>query len=77
VSGRSVSLNWSASGTISNIVLEAGSSPGTSNVAALVLAPAMRSLADNAAPGVYYVRVRATNGCGTSAASNEVTVTVR
>jgi glucose/arabinose dehydrogenase len=77
VSGRSVSLTWSASGTISNIVLEAGSSPGTSNVAALVLAPATRSLADNAAPGVYYVRVRATNGCGTSAASNEVTVTVR
>ena len=70
-------MDRTAAGTISNIVLEAGSSPGASDIAALVLDPATRSLSNTVAPGVYYVRVRATNACGSSSASNEVTVTVR
>jgi hypothetical protein len=76
VSGRAVSFGWSASGTISSIVLEAGFTPGASNAAMIVLAGDSRSYSTNAPPGTYYVRARAANACGTSGASNEVLVSV-
>jgi hypothetical protein len=76
VSGRLVSLNWSASGTITSISLEAGFSAGASNAAMIVLDPSARTFSTNAPPGTYYVRVRATNACGTSTPSNEILVSV-
>jgi len=76
LSGRVVSLNWTASGTITSISLEAGFSAGASNAAVIMLDQAARTFSTNAPPGTYYVRVRATNACGTSAPSNEILVIV-
>jgi len=77
VSGRFVALDWGASGTITSITLEAGFSPGASDAALIVLDAAARAFSTNAPPGTYYVRVRATNACGTSAPSNEALVVVQ
>ncbi len=57
---------------MTSIVLEAGASPGGSDAAVVVLAPSARTFSSSAPPGAYYVRVRAVNACGASAASNEV-----
>lgn len=74
--GTAVALAWtpaSGGGTVSGYVLEAGRSPGGSDVATLPLGPSVRQFNTSAAPGTYYARVRATNACG-SAVSNEVTL---
>ena len=77
VSNQSVTLAWGApSGSVVEYVIEAGSSPGSSNVASLPTGSASTVLAATAPPGTYYVRVRARNGCGTGGASNEVVVMV-
>jgi glucose/arabinose dehydrogenase len=76
LNGRLVSLTWIASGTITSFVLEAGSAPGASDAAVVVLAPSARAFSSNASPGTYYARVRAMNACGSSAASNELAIAV-
>lgn len=77
IGGSSVLLSWTAaSGSPSSYVLEAGSSSGSSNIAVSDTGSLSTSLTASAAPGTYYVRVRAKNACGTSAASNEVIVVV-
>ena len=76
LAGRLVSLSWIASGTITGIVLEAGSTPGASNAAVVVLGASARAFSSNAPPGIYYLRVRATNTCGSSGGSNELAITV-
>jgi hypothetical protein len=74
VSGTTVTLTWQRSSSATGYVLEAGSAPGQANIAT---APVKgTSLTTSAPPGVYYARVRATNKCGSSAPSNEVTVSV-
>ena len=66
-----------ALGVLSSIALEAGFSPGASNAALMVLDASARSFSTNAPPGRYFVRVHASNACGTSAPSNEVAVAVQ
>jgi hypothetical protein len=78
VAADTVTLTWqpAAAGTAPlGYLVEAALSPGGPTVAAfLVIEPA---LALNAVPtGVYYLRVRAGNAQGLSAASNEVMVSV-
>jgi hypothetical protein len=74
VSGTTVALTWQRSSSATGYVLEAGSAPGQANIAT---APVKgTSLTTTAPPGIYYARVRATNKCGSSAPSNEVTVSV-
>jgi hypothetical protein len=78
VTGSMVQLTWlppATGGAVSDYILEAGSS---STLADLYNASvgATTSLAATAGPGVYFVRVRARNGFGTSAPSNEVVVTI-
>ena len=77
--GTMVTLNWTPSAggdSVSTYVIEAGDTPGTNNVGIFV-APGGASTFQREAPaGTYYARVFARNACGTSAPSNEVTVTV-
>ncbi|HUE87393.1 MAG TPA: fibronectin type III domain-containing protein [Vicinamibacterales bacterium] len=80
VSLNTVVLSWTpatSGGVVLNYLIEAGSSPGLSNLAVLSVpgAPATVTLA-GVPPGTYFVRVRARNGLGTSAVSPETVVNV-
>lgn len=74
--GTTVVLNWTGAAGASSYRVEAGSSPGLANLAAIDLGQAL-SLSTGAPPGQYFVRVRALNACGLGPPSNEVVVTVR
>lgn len=68
--GTAVFLVWQAVAGASGYVIEAGSAPGLTNIAA---APtAATSLAATVPAGTYYIRVRAMGACGLGNASNEV-----
>jgi Fibronectin type III domain len=57
-------------------VLETGSGPGKNDVATFII-PGNTTTTDRAGvPGTFYLRVYARNACGTSAPSNEVTITL-
>lgn len=75
VAGLDVRFTWTASATAANYTLEAGSATGAANLANFPVGN-VTAFAASAAPGVYYVRTRAQNACGTSAPSNEVVVTL-
>lgn len=76
--GTALGFTWTApAGTPpSNYVFLVGSAPGASNLVVASTGSTATSLAGNAPPGAYYVRVLAQNACGQSAPSNEVFVTV-
>ncbi len=86
VSGDTVWLNWiNSPGAVSFYRLEAGGSPGTtfftwdsSHLADPNRLPQLLAqfATSGVGPGVYYVRVKAVNGAGVSAPSNEVAVPV-
>jgi hypothetical protein len=78
VSGNTVAFTWTppASGAVTGYVILAGSFAGGSNLAIVDTASAATSFSAVAPAGTYYVRVLAKNGCGTSAASNELVVVV-
>jgi hypothetical protein len=78
VSGTVVTLTWNAaSGDPTSYVIEAGSSPGTSDLANFDTRSTATSFTATAvSAGTYFLRVRARNACGTGGPSNEVTVTV-
>jgi hypothetical protein len=80
VSGQNVSLHWSigagAPGSVTFV--EAGSAPGLTNLASLLVAgDATTFAAPGVPPGTYYVRVRTRTAGGVETTSNEVTVTVQ
>ena len=75
--GGTVGLRWNAaSGSPTSYVLEAGSVPGTANLANTDVGAVTTFTASGVGAGTYYVRVRATSGCGTSGPSNEITIIV-
>jgi predicted phage tail protein len=80
VNGSSVSLSWTASGSgcaPTGYVVEAGSTPGASNLANVNTGSAATTFSAGGVPaGTYYVRVRAANGSGASGPSNETIVIV-
>lgn len=79
VSGSLVTLHWNppdSGGAPTAYTIEAGSSPGAANLAIFETAGTATSFSTGAPAGNYYVRVKARNHVGVSAASNEVLVTV-
>jgi hypothetical protein len=77
--GGLVTLTWSApaAGDLpTSYTVEAGSATGLANLAVLPTGSSSTTLSVTAPPGTYFVRVRATNGAGAGAPSNEITVVV-
>jgi predicted phage tail protein len=77
--GGLVTLTWNApasGGAVTSYLVEAGSSPGLSDLATMSTGNAGTVFNASAPAGTYYVRVRAVNGGGASAASGEVVVVV-
>jgi hypothetical protein len=74
ISGSLVSLTWTAAAEASGYQFEAGSWPGQSNLLATRVTGT--SLSAQAPPGVYFVRARGRNGCGTGAASPDTMIAV-
>jgi len=77
--GDMVTLTWTAPAdpaTLSNYVIEAGSTPGANNQGTFVAVSTATSFQRQAPPGTYYVRMYARNACGTSPPSTDITVTV-
>jgi hypothetical protein len=73
-----VVFSWTpAAPSPTSYVLDAGSSPGASDVASGSLASASPTLTASSVPrATYFVRVRGRNSCGIGPASNEVRVDV-
>lgn len=78
VANRVVGMAWTApAGTPpTGYSLVVGSVPGGSDLLVYPTGTTATSIAAPAPPGTYYVRVVATNACGASLASNEITVVV-
>jgi hypothetical protein len=75
---NSVNFTWTAPATgpaPTSYILAVGSTPGASNLLTYQFAPTT-SLSAMGAAGTYYVRLFSGHACGTSAASNEVVVTL-
>ena len=78
-SGSTVTLGWSApvgGCPATSYLLQAGSSAGQSNLANSNVGSTTTYVASGVGNGTYYVRVRAANAYGQSAASNEFTLVV-
>jgi hypothetical protein len=77
VGGTVVTLTWTASQSADSYVIEAGSASGLQDiVSGYDTQSSATTLTVSAPPGTYFVRVRARNGAGTSAPSNEVMIVV-
>lgn len=78
LTGARLSLVWQAGGggAAASYIVEAGFGPGRTDLALPTGSPAPGAVYDGVPPGVYFVRVRAVNAAGASAASNEVVVYV-
>jgi hypothetical protein len=75
VSGSTITFTWfapSVGDPVTTYILEAGSATGLTNLANAAIGTATSYVATGVPAGTYYVRVRAQNATGTSAASNEV-----
>jgi hypothetical protein len=75
--GKEATGAWTAPGgneAPTTYVLEGGSQPGLNDQGTYVLPATQLSFTREILPGTYFVRVFARNACGTSPASNEVTL---
>lgn len=73
-------LEWappSPDDAVTTYIIEAGSGPGANNQGTFVAPSTSTSFEREAAAGTYYVRMFARNACGTSPASQEVTLTIQ
>lgn len=77
--GDTVTITWAAptGGDLpTTYVIEAGGAPGQNNVGTFVTPGTATTFQRQAPAGTYYVRLFARNACGTSAASNEIAITI-
>jgi len=74
--GTTLTVSWNRSDGATSYVLEAGTSPGASNLFNGDVGDVSSLTAPGVPAGTLYIRVRARNGCGTSAVSTGVSVTV-
>lgn len=75
VRGTFVVLTWRAApGSPTSYMIEAGSTPGASDVASKDTGTSAVSYSDTVTSGTYYVRVRTRSACGLSDPSNEIVV---
>jgi hypothetical protein len=73
-----VTLRWKpSSGSPTSYVIEAGSAASGTDRLATDTGTTSTTFTRTAAPGLYYVRVRARNRCGTSDPSGEIQVSIR
>ena len=73
-------LEWSpppSGESVTTYIIEAGSGPGANNQGTFVAPSTATSFEREAGAGTYYVRMFARNACGTSPASQEVTVAIK
>jgi len=75
VSGRFVVLTWAGVAGATDYLIEVGSASGASDLLVQPLGN-VTSVSTFADPRLYYARIKARNGCGVSAASNEVSVRI-
>lgn len=79
-SGSTVTLTWGAPSSgdpVTTYLIEAGSGPGLANLANVTTNNTATSFsASGVGNGTYFIRIRAQNAGGTSAASNESTLVV-
>lgn len=76
VVGSTVTFSWAAAFLATGYRLEAGSAPGLSDLGQLSAGGATALAVPGVPVGNYFVRVRATNAAGASAASPDIVVTV-
>jgi hypothetical protein len=76
VDGRVLTLTWTSAASPTNYSVEFGDAPGSTYLGTTDTGIGRTSFIKTLDPGVYYVRVRAANGCGVSTPSNEITVTI-
>jgi hypothetical protein len=77
--GDMVTLSWSppaVSDAVTTYVIEAGSKPGGNDQGTFVAAGNVTTFQRQTPAGQYHVRMFARNACGTSAASQEVVVSM-
>jgi hypothetical protein len=74
VTGPAVAVSWAPAAGATSHVFEAGWLPGQANLVNMTINGA--SLAAPAPPGVYFVRARGQNACGTGPASADTMVAV-
>jgi hypothetical protein len=74
VTGSAVALSWAPASAATSHVFEAGWLPGQANLVNMTLTGT--SLGAQAPPGVYFVRARGRNACGTGPASPDAMVAV-
>jgi hypothetical protein len=75
VAGSAASISWAAVGGATQYQVEVGTAAGASNVGVQTTASTSAQVT-GLAPGTYFTRVRALNGCGPGATSAESTFTI-
>lgn len=75
----SARMTWQASAgaeTPTSYLLETGTGPGKNDVATFIIPGNTTTTDRQGVPGTFFLRVYARNACGTSPASNEVSITL-